>query len=241
MSGEEARRKDDCRLQAGAPSATAFAGVEAELGRQIREAALDHEAFAMPLKVCELAECRATCCHDGAFLSSEEAAVIRAVVEGHRERLASYGWTVEQALTREGNRDRTVTVSAADGELADDFPTHFPRTRCVFLDAEHRCVLQRLAMDEGRHPWWWKPVSCWMHPLLLRARERGGRPVLTVARPEDDPAAAGGYPGFGSFTPCGVPCEGGEPAWRTLRGELELLGRIGGRDLLKELADPIVP
>lgn len=223
------------RLQTGAPNAIAFGELQAELGRQIHEAALDHEAFAMPLKVCELATCRATCCHDGAILSGEESEVIREVVEARRERLASYGWTADACLAREGNRDRTVTVPAGDGQLAADFPAHFPRTRCVFLDAEHRCVLQRLAMDEGRHPWWWKPVSCWMHPLLLRARERGGRPVLTVAREDNDPAAKPGHPGFGSFTPCGMPCEGGEPAWRTLRGELELLGRIGARDLVAEL------
>lgn len=214
---------------------TAYPGIERELARQLREAALDHEAFAKPLKVCELSVCRATCCHDGAWLSPEEAAGIRQVVADHPDRLRGYGWTHKESIRSEAGRQRTLTVEAAPAELAEAFPVHFPRTRCVFLDAEHRCVLQRLAMDGDRHPWFWKPVSCWMHPLLLRPRERGGRPVLTLAKPGDDPSAGAGYPGFGSCTPCGMPVEGSPPAWATLRAELELLGAISGRDLLGEL------
>lgn len=198
-----------------------------ELGRQIREAALDHEAFAMPLKVCELSSCRATCCHDGVFVDDEQQAGIDAVVGD----LESYG--LDRREWRESRDGRVKTATVGADEVAEDFPAHFPRTRCVFLDEEDRCLLQRLAVDRGRHPWWWKPVSCWMHPLLLRSH--GGRPLLTLARPGSDPAAAPDYPGFGSFTPCGMPCDGGEPAWQALRGELELLGRIGGRDLLSEL------
>jgi hypothetical protein len=214
---------------------TAYPGIEETLRRQLREAALDHEAFALRLKACELPKCRATCCHDGAFLTDEEMAGIGEAVEGHRGLLAGYGWNDARYLTRDGRQGRTVTRAAGDELLAEDFPRHFPRTRCVFLDPEHRCVLQRLAMDEGRHPWWWKPVSCWMHPLLLRPPAGSRRPSLTLARPGKDPAAAAGYPGFGSCTPCGIEAGGGLPAWQTLRPELELLGKISGRDLLREL------
>jgi hypothetical protein len=214
---------------------TAYPGIEETLARQLREAALDHEAFAMRLKPCELPKCRATCCHDGAFLTDEEMTGIGDAVEGNRELLAGYGWTDERYLTRDGRQGRTVTRAATDELLAADFPRHFPRTRCVFLDPEHRCVLQRLALDTGRHPWWWKPVSCWMHPLLLRPPAGSRRPLLTLARPGRDPAAAAGYPGFGSCTPCGVAASDGLPAWQTLRAELDLLGRIAGRDLPREL------
>jgi len=214
---------------------TAYPGVEAVLARQVREAALDHEAFELPLRVCELSRCRATCCHDGAVLDAEELEGIGGALARHRGRLDAYGWHHPEPVVREPGRGRTATVPAADHELAEDFPSHFPRTRCVFLDGAHRCVLQRLAIDAGRHPWWWKPVSCWMHPLLLRPPADAGRPLLTLARPGRDPASGEGYPGFGSCTPCGVARPAGPPAWQTLRGELELLGRIGRRDLLGEL------
>lgn len=205
----------------------AFPEAQRELGRQIREAALDHEAFAMPLKVCELSSCRATCCHDGVFLDAEQESEIAAVID----RLGKYGFAPDDWRERRDGRTKTATLGSND--LAEDFPAHFPRTRCVFLDSQHRCVLQRLAVDEGRHPWWWKPISCWMHPLLLKVR--GGRPFLTLARAGVDPAAGPDYPGFSSFTPCGMPCDDGEPAWRSLGAELELLGLLGGRNLIAEL------
>lgn len=216
-------------------SHTAFARLEIELGRQIREAALDHEVFQMPLKVCDLTRCRATCCHDGVYLTDEEGKTISGVLEEKASPLADYGWTHSDWTENRDGRVKSRTLEAAPQELADAFPIHFPRTRCVFLDSEHRCVLQRLAMDEGRHPWWWKPVSCWLHPLLIR-KDPEGRPFLTLARPEKDPAAREGYPGFGSCTPCGMPQPDGVPAWQTLRSELEMLGRIGGRDLVAELS-----
>jgi hypothetical protein len=168
---------------AGHEPFTAYPGIEETLSRQLREAALDHEAFTMRLKACELPKCRATCCHDGALLTDEEMAGISEAVEGHRDRLARYGWTAERYLTVTGRQGRTVTLEADDEVLAENFPPHFPKTRCVFLDSEHRCVLQRLAMDTARHPWWWKPVSCWMHPLLLRPPAGSDRPLLTLARP----------------------------------------------------------
>ena len=211
----------------------AFRETMEELARQVREAELDHEAFRLPLRVCELARCKAACCHDGAWLGDEEAQVIRGLIEEHGDELIELGWRGGEGVSRDGRRWRTAVVEADGADLADDFPAHFPRTRCGFLDDQHRCVLQRLAVSRGRHPWWWKPVSCWLHPLLLS--RPGGRPRLTLARPGSDPSAGEGYPGFGSCTPCGMAAEGAGDALAALAGELEMLGRIAGRDLSAEL------
>jgi hypothetical protein len=136
----------------------------------------------------------------------------------------------------EGRR-KTATRAAAAGELAADFPPHFAATRCVFLDREHRCLLQRLALAAGRHPWFWKPVSCWMHPLQLRpAAVPDGPPVLTVLGPADDPD------GFASCTPCGRPDPGGSPAREVLAEELGFLQALAGRDFAGELQSrPTLP
>ena len=216
-------------------SFTAFPRLELELGRQVREARLDHEVFQRPLKVCDLTRCRATCCHDGVYLCDEEREGIDGALTGNADLLIKYGWSRSSWEESRDGRMKTRTIDADDSELGEGFPAHFPKTRCVFLDGEHRCVLQRLSVDRGHHPWWWKPVSCWLHPLLIR-RQPDGRPVVTLAQPERDPAARPGYPGFGSFTPCGVSPEEGPPAWQALRGELDLLGKLGDRDLVAELS-----
>ncbi|MDB4554843.1 hypothetical protein N9Z94_03575, partial [Akkermansiaceae bacterium] len=60
---------------------SAFPKTIGALAGQLREAGVDHDAFEIPLPLCQLSECRATCCHDGVFLSSEEAAFIGEGVE----------------------------------------------------------------------------------------------------------------------------------------------------------------
>ena len=194
-------------------SQSAYPETIKELARQLREAAVDHEAFEMPLPLCQLSECRATCCHDGVMLSKEEADFIS-----------------EGTIQLSDGRRKTATVPSEASERADDFSGHFPKTRCVFLDEQHRCQWQLRSVAEGKHPWFYKPVSCWMHPILLESQD--GRPVLTLRRPENDPA------GFASQTLCGRLMKGADPARVTLQMELEMLREISDRDFSAELNAP---
>jgi hypothetical protein len=59
-------------------------------------------------------------------------------------------------------------------------------------------------------------------------------PHFPNARPGRDPAAEGGDRGIVSCTPCGIEIADGPAAWQTLRPELELSGKISGRDLVRE-------
>ena len=195
---------------------TAFRETALSLSRALGEAAVDHTAFEVPLAVCQLSKCRATCCHDGVILSEEEAKVLGKEGEG----------IIELA----DGRFKTEAVTADSSELADDFPSQFPKTRCVFLDQKHRCKWQLKAVEEGKHPWYYKPTSCWMHPLLLK--REGDRPILTIVSREKDAA------GFASFTPCGKAAAGALPAREALGMELEMLGEISGRNFYRELNAP---
>ncbi|MGC6425519.1 MAG: hypothetical protein ACON5H_00820 [Akkermansiaceae bacterium] len=194
---------------------SAFPRAIVSLARQLHEAAVDHAAFEIPLPLCQLQECRATCCHDGVVVSDEEAEVLG-----------------EGVIELADGRKKTQTVEATDDQLPRNFPGHFPRTRCLFLDEQHRCRWQIRSMEEGKHPWFYKPISCWMHPLLVSHRE--GRPLLTVRHPESDETD------FASYTPCGKLTAGAAPARITLQMELEMLAKISGRDFLSELNAPSI-
>ncbi len=201
-------------------------GLAADLRTSLRQAGINHTAFAQPLALCDLPTCRATCCHDGVVLDSEEVALLAPLIG----QLAPYGivGTAATLFERQSNgRTQTATRASITHERALDFPKHFPQTRCVFLDAEHRCTWQRLAHDRGEAPWTYKPVSCWMHPIALIP---GVPPRLTVAGNAANPSD------FASHTHCGRPCLQGPPARDTLSSELRLLGEIAGRDFLLELA-----
>lgn len=221
---------------------TAYLQTAEILSEQLREAVVDHEAFDQKVRACELAKCRATCCHDGVYLSLEEASGLRNFVAKHRGELAVYGLSLPEEVvvtTRGGRSVKTATREADEGELADDYPWHFPQTRCVFLDREGRCGIQRLAMDRGREglaAWFDKPLTCWIHPIVIMpANRERSRPVVTLVSPENDPQKSEGYPGFASCTHCGRPDEGGKKARQVLAAELEMLGLISGRNLLGEL------
>lgn len=220
-------------------AATVYSETAEVLAEQVREAVLDHDAFTVKVKACELESCRATCCHDGVYLSSEEAAGLRKLVDVYKGKLLSYGLSLPDAPVveaRGGKSLKTATRMADEAELALDYPAHFPRTRCVFLDRQGRCGIQRLSMEQGRAPWFDKPLTCWIHPLVIQpvSRERS-RPVITLVSPENDPQKGAGYPGFASCTHCGRPDNAGQPASEVLSAELKMLGEVSGRDLLGEL------
>ncbi|MCP5536636.1 MAG: DUF3109 family protein [Akkermansiaceae bacterium] len=218
---------------------TAYQKTAGILAAQLREAQVDHEAFEQRIKPCELANCRATCCHDGVYLSPEEAEGIEAILDQHGEKLAEYGLSLPTepvVAVRGGKSWKTATRIVEDGELATDFPDHFPTTRCVFLDREGRCGIQRLSMELGRQPWFDKPLTCWIHPIVVMpANHSRSRPLLTLVAPDNDPQKTEGYPGFASCTHCGRPDEDGKKARQVLAAELEMLGEISGRDILGEL------
>jgi hypothetical protein len=218
---------------------TAYPETAEVVATQLREALLDHAAFEQKIKPCELERCRATCCYDGVYLSEEEAAGVARLLSRHRGRLLGYGLTLPETpviSSRGGQSLKTATRSADEGELAVDFPKHFAKTRCVFLDRQGRCGIQMLSVEEGRDAWFDKPLTCWIHPIvILPAGRARSRPLVTVVNPENDPQKAEGYPGFASCTHCGRPDDSGVPAREALAPELKMLGAISGRDLLGEL------
>ena len=203
---------------------TGFPELEQELGRQIREASLDHLAFETLLKPCDLLKCRGMCCHDGVYLGEEEEAVLSE-------------FTPENSLERREGRLKTRTVESEESQRGEGFPAHFPHTRCVFLDENHHCLLQAKAIAEERHPWFWKPFPCWLHPLtIIRDPRDHQRPHLTLPTLQCDPSRQESYPGFAPFTTCGKEQSKGRPAWEVLEEELVFLSQISGRNLFAELS-----
>jgi len=220
-------------------SGTAYQKTVKVLRGQLREALIDHKAFDQEIRACELERCRATCCHDGVYLSPEEADGVKKLLVEYGDEFAGYGLTLPEEpiiSVNDGRSVKTATREAREGELAKDYPEHFPKTRCVFLDQQGRCGIQRLSVEKGRGKWFDKPLTCWIHPIvILPVSHERSRPVITLVSPEDDPQKTDEYPGFASCTHCGRPDQGGKKARQVLAAELEMLSQIAGRDILGEL------
>ena len=211
---------------------SAFPHTIKNLAQQVREARVDHTAFEALIRPCEMNRCKATCCYDGVHLSDEEATHVEQIAS---ENDFNQGEAVITVSPKGGKK--TATRVALDSELASDYPVHFPKTRCVFLDENSYCELQKYSMQKERHPWHDKPLTCWIHPLvLIPAGKWEERPVLTLVDSQSDPQKASGYPGFASCTHCGREDLSGSPAWQVLEAELKMLGELCNRNIYEELS-----
>ena len=208
---------------------TAFPETEAHIAELVRHAEIDEAAFDQPLARCDLAKCRGTCCHDGVYLNSDEAALIRELVEIHRD---YFDETLQLTLPKQvivyghwelgGNSGpKTATRAEPMAATAEAYPAHFPDTMCAFLMRDGRCGLQMLSVREGYHPWFFKPLTCWIHPISITADG-----TITLHNRETDPHNFPDYAGFSSQTGCGKIRSCGPPARETLAEELAMLEKL---------------
>lgn len=209
------------------------------VGNQVRLADVDHEAFSTLVRSCELSRCKATCCYDGVYLGLDEAKMIAQLVDAARPRFEGYGIHLPENVlvtAREGRAIKTAVREAKPEELAVDFPDHFNKTRCVFLDELGRCGLQRMSMEDGLGDWYLKPLTCWIHPIaILPPNESREVPLVTLVNRDNDPQKKEGYPGYGSCTHCGREDKAGQPAYQVLENEIKALGKLAGRDIHGEI------
>lgn len=210
------------------------------LGEIVSGMELDVEALRRPLQRCRLSDCGGNCCHDGAYLGDEEASVIREVVKTSRSDFERLGLEIPEKAVVYGSWQgsisgpKTATRPAPMKAKIAGYPPHFPDTACVFLLSDARCSLQVLARERSLPPWYYKPVTCWMHPLTIEGVDED-RPVLTLHSEANDPQRFEGYDGFVSRTHCGRTCAGGDPGYRVLAEELQFLGGLAGRNLIAEI------
>ena len=219
---------------------TAFDQATAAVRELVQELEIDFTALDRKVAHCDLEVCHGTCCHDGTYLNDDEAVKIPWLVDHHREEFESFGLDLPNQVVVFGKEEggfsgpKTPVRPEPMSELAEDYPSHFPDTACVFLTAEGFCGLQMLAENEGSHPWFYKPFTCWMHPLTIERRSNQP-PLLTLHDYESDPQKREGYDGFVSRTHCARTNPCGAPAFEVLSTELEMLGHMGNRDLLGEI------
>lgn len=211
------------------PPRTACPATESALRATLADAPLDRASFERPLLPCALGRCHGTCCSEGVYLNAEGALVIRNLLRREAELFRALGMErPEEALveeTEDGVRSvRTARRPKPFRALVPDYPAHFAETSCAFLLPDARCALQAAAEAKGLHPWHYKPLACWLHPVSISPEG------IRLHDAASDPHAGG----WTTETHCGrtEPC--GRPAREVLAAELEFLGGILGRDLLAE-------
>jgi hypothetical protein len=181
---------------------------------------------------CDVRQCEAMCCYDGAYLEPQEERFLHELV-------------AKVPQLRSNLPDDYIVDGYWDGELYGRktatrpheyrnpaFPAHFTRTRCVFADAIGFCTLEKFARDRGQHPWTFKPSVCWLFPM----QQEAGQPVAPIADPRKDPFRLPDYPGYDTVVTCGRHQPAGRPwaealaaerAWLAQAKSVPILGSAG--------------
>jgi hypothetical protein len=150
---------------------TAFPQTERWLRDNCADAVLDLPAFQRPLARCDLSRCRGMCCYDGVYVDANTADVLQRIsglraAEFEDCGVVLPGTVITEGVWRDGSSGpKTVTKPTRFRGVVEGFPGHFDETSCVFHADDGRCTLQTLGIKDGKHPWFYKPRTCWLHPI----------------------------------------------------------------------------
>ncbi len=105
-------------------------------------------------------KCNGQCCHYGVYTDLKEHELIMSL----KDRLIPL---MDETQTKniedwfeEPEKDEDFDSGVAVG-------TELYNKKCVFLDKDGLCIIQRLAINEGAHPWKYKPLYCILFPLTI--------------------------------------------------------------------------
>jgi len=222
------------------PTVTVFRSSEIAVRAQYGDARLNAEEFQRKINRCSLANCKGTCCYGGVRVDDDTAGVLQQLSVDRAPAFREMGLNLPSSVVARtewqgvpGNI--TALKPFPFRSSVPKFPTDFDETACTFLMHDGRCGLQLLADLDGKHPWYYKPLSCWLFPIKLWKSE------IRLFDKETDPFRFLGYNGFVSQTFCGRTSECGLPAVQALEPELTFLGHILNRDLMKEASPQTAP
>ena len=113
------------------------------------------------------------CCYDGVYVDRNTADVLQQISQARAVEFQESGLTlpstvITEAVWRDGSSGlKTETKPTDFRSKVEGFPNHFDDTSCVFHADDGRCTLQTLGLKDNKHPWFYKPLTCWLHPIHI--------------------------------------------------------------------------
>lgn len=105
-------------------------------------------------------QCNGECCHYGVYTDFKEYELIKS----EKEEIASL---MDSTQTKDITRWFEAPENDSDFASGVAVGTELYNGKCVFLDSEGLCVLQKLAIRRNEHKWKYKPQYCILFPLTI--------------------------------------------------------------------------
>jgi len=112
------------------------------------------------VKACDVCICSGECCYYGVYTDKEEYEKII----NEKEKIIKY---------MDDSQTKNPEIWFEKPQVDHDFPsglavgTEVHNGKCVFLDKQGFCTLQKMAMAEGEFKWKYKPLYCILFPLVI--------------------------------------------------------------------------
>jgi len=118
-----------------------------------------------PLRRCNLDDCHGACCVFGVWVDTREvthilnnASLIAPSMPEDSKNPGEWFVPVE-------DDDKNSPTGRVIHTAVENRPDHYEGTACVFWRSDAKCALQVAAVENGFHPWQFKPYYCLLHPL----------------------------------------------------------------------------
>ncbi|OBQ43141.1 MAG: hypothetical protein AN484_14040 [Aphanizomenon flos-aquae WA102] len=236
---------------------TAFYQTEQICRDNLSHANFNIDSFQQNRQRCSLSSCHGMCCYNGVHVNKETAEVIERLVEEEADFFKGLGLDLPAKVIVDDEDYEDLTVEDKEWQglfsikktavkkrpianIVNDYPSHFKNTSCVFLLDDSRCGLQELAKAKGLHPWYYKPFTCWLFPILIAPGEN--QPEILLPSLETEPwlMPEHNYYGFFAIVLCGKPSDCGQLGSSLLEEELNFLSKIVGRNFVQEIQDSLI-
>ncbi|MEW6652042.1 MAG: DUF3109 family protein [Bacteroidota bacterium] len=112
------------------------------------------------VKACDVCICSGECCYYGVYTDKTEFELITSVKE-----------RISQSMDDSQTKDAAKWFEAPEPD--EDFPsgiavgTELHNGKCVFLDRQGFCTLQKIAIEDDEFKWKYKPLYCILFPLVI--------------------------------------------------------------------------
>ena len=112
------------------------------------------------VKACDVCHCSGECCYYGVYTDLKEWEKIMSLKERIIKSMDDSQTKNPESWFEEPEEDSDFDSGYAVG-------TEVHNGKCVFLDRQGFCTLQKIAMEDGEFKWKYKPLYCILFPLVI--------------------------------------------------------------------------
>lgn len=129
--------------------------------KEINGYLIDPIIFTQPfVKVCDVCICSGECCYYGVYTDKYEHDKIMEM----KDRVIK---SMDDSQTTDTTKWFEPPEEDEDFESGIAVGTELHNGKCVFLDKQGFCTLQKIAMEDGEFKWKYKPLYCILFPLII--------------------------------------------------------------------------